>query len=159
MIKQIRIDEKLINKNLTWENARSVGASMVLLIDDKMANDELMKKGTLMQAVPDLKLQIRGLEESIRLLKDPRAEKLSVFIVCKNPKIALKLVENLDIPEVNVANYTCRKAPEKTVLNERWAATPDDLPVFDELNKKLNGRLFNQMVVTYDRVYYKDLRK
>lgn len=157
MIKQIRIDEKLLNKNFTYENARSLGATTVLLVDDRMAGDELMKKGTMMQAVPDLRLQIRGTEESIRLLKDPRAEKMSVFIVCKSPKIALKLVENLNIPEVNVANYPCRRASEKTQLNDHWAVTEEDLPVFEALNEKTNGNLFNQMIPTFEKSYFKDL--
>lgn len=159
MIKQLRIDEKLLNQVATTANAKAVGADRVLLVDNPSAENDIVRKSLLMQCPVDLRYDIRTLEDTIRLLSDKRADTLSILLVCKAAGTALKLAESLVVPEVNVAMQKKRKAKEKIELNDYWAAEKEDLEIYDKLYEITNGNVFNQPLPTFKKEDYKMLLK
>ncbi len=157
MIEQIRIDEKLINGSVTENAMKGLNINMLLIVDDASASDDLVKKMLLMQAPTGIKTQIRGLEETIRLLQDPRAEKLKILAICKTAQTALKLTEAIGAQEINAAKCKKRKAKEKIELNDNWAVEPNEIEVYDRLYELTNGNVFSQYLPTYERDDYKAL--
>lgn len=106
MIKLLRIDERLIHGQVANQWSRQLGVNAIVVANDEAANNELVKT-TLHMAAPDgIKVVVQTLKGAIKQLNDPRAEKLSIFVVVNCPKDALELVKNVKgIPYVNVGNF------------------------------------------------------
>lgn len=106
MIKALRIDERLIHGQVavTWCSALNV--DRIIVANDKVAKDEISIMSLKMAAPQNVKVAVKTVEDAIKLLQDPRMDKLSVLILVNNPKDALTLVEAIpDIPFVNIGNF------------------------------------------------------
>lgn len=146
MILQLRIESKLYNGIVTVQNAHAVSAKMILLANDELAGNDLMKKSTMAQADPEFNVQIRGIQETSRLLADPRAEKLMVQIICTSPRDAAALLENLGKTEVVVGKYKAKKAENKLELNSSWVVAQEDVPYWERLYELSGGHLYGQVL-------------
>lgn len=158
MILQLRIDERLVHGQLANGWANYLGATMILAANDPIMKDPVGKKALEMVAPAGKKIQIRGVDETIRLLSDPRAEKLRVLLVVKNPQDALKLVKALPIKDVNVANYNHQKQyqREPISIHQYCKADPEDLAVFEEL-EKVSENCYTQIMPTSAKIMFREL--
>lgn len=155
MIGQIRLEKNWVNGNVTDEEAKAVGAKMILIANDAVASDELTKKSILIQANPEFKWQFRGVEESIRLLDDPRADKLHVMIICNNPADIVKFTRKFKGLEVAVGKY---KSKGGTIeLSEKWIISEEEKPVFDEIDSE--AVLIYQLMASRPKQSYQSLIK
>lgn len=149
MILQLRIDERLVHGQLANGWANHLGASMILAANDAIMNDPVGRKALEMVAPAGKKVQIRGIDETIRLLSDPRAAKLRILLVVKNPVDALKLVKALPIKNVNVANYNHQKqhTGKEISIHQYCKADEEDFAVFEELAQSCE-HCFTQIMPT-----------
>lgn len=106
MIKMLRIDERLIHGQVAVAWSKVLKITHIVLINDEVVKNEIQKM-TLKMAVPDgVKLAIKGIEEGIALLSDPRTESMQILIVVSNPKDALAVAEKAKgIELINIGNY------------------------------------------------------
>ena len=158
MVLQLRIDERLIHGQLANGWANHLGATMILAANNPIMNDPVGKKALEMVAPAGKKVQIRGVEETISLLSDPRAEKLKILLVVKNPQDALKLVKALDIKDVNVANYNHQKqyAGQPISIHQYCKADAEDMAVFNELERSCEN-CFTQIMPTSQKMNFREL--
>ena len=113
MIATFRIDERLIHGQViaTWLN--SLGITHLIVADDKCAANE-SQQAILKLAVPKgIKCLIKSVDDVVRILQDPRCQKMKIMLICGNPDDAYKLLSNVpEISEVNLANYGTITKPE-----------------------------------------------
>lgn len=159
MIKQIRIESKLYNGNVTIENAHAISAKMILLANDEIAANQFMKKAILAQACPDFNVQIRVVSEAIHLLKDKRAEKLMVQIICSSPKDVIAFLNVFGSVEVIVGRYKKKHAEHKIMLSEQWIIDDKEKEYFDTIYKLSDGLLYGQVLPEHKKQKYMELLK
>lgn len=107
MINMLRIDERLIHGQTAVVWSKVLKISHIMVANDDVANNETQQV-TMKMAVPDnLKFICRGVDESISILKDPRAAKFDLFVVVQNFSDALKIAQAVknQIKLINVGNY------------------------------------------------------
>lgn len=145
MIVQLRIDERLIHGQITTAWSRFLDVSRIVVASDKLSKDELTTQTLLMSAPAGKKVAVRGIDDTIKLLSDPRIDTVRVLIIVDNPKDAVTLVKALDIKEVNVANYVKKKSPNKVKVATGVTSDAEDLVYFKEL-AKVAQHSFSQLI-------------
>lgn len=141
----LRLDDRLIHGQIVTAWSRHLQVKTLMVANDKVAKDELTKAALMMTAPAGMKVTIRSIEETIKLLSDPRAEKMRILLLVDNPKDAVVLVKNLGIQEVNVGNFTKKKVPDKIQISENCHATKEDIEDFKELCQ-ICGNVYIQMI-------------
>lgn len=112
MITFFRIDERLIHGQIAIKWSKHTGVSHIIVANDAAAANPIIQKSLMMAAPSGIKTAIKTIEDSITLLKDPRAGSLKIMVLVNNPKDAVVIIDEVkDIPFVNVGNYG-RIAPE-----------------------------------------------
>lgn len=106
MIKLLRLDERLIHGQVVIKWSRYLSVDRIVVINEEAAKNEIIKKSLLMAAPPTVKVAIKGMEEGIQLLNDPRAADLSMLVLAGSPEEVLKLINSVPgIPKVDIGNY------------------------------------------------------
>lgn len=119
MIKQIRLDERLIHGQVAVKWSRILGVNRIIVADDEAASNGLMQKALMMAAPNDVKVAIVGVERAIELCRNPKADALSILVIVSNPKALLAVATALpNAGGVNVGNYG-RVAPQNDGLERR----------------------------------------
>lgn len=131
MIITFRIDERLIHGQViaTWLN--SLGVTHLVVANDEAAKNEKQQK-MLKLAVPSrVKCLIKGVDDVIKILKDPRCSSMRIMLIVGNPFDAEKLLENVsEITEVNLANYGSITKPnvkDKLVISPMVSLDHEDI--------------------------------
>lgn len=145
MIKQLRIDERLIHGQITTQWSKVLSIDAIVVANDAAAKDEMMKKVLLMTAPAGKKVTIRTVENAIKLLDDPRSEKMQVLILVDNPQDAYVIAEVLKIKQVNVGNFNKKKNADKIMLTANISADAEDFKAFEKLTT-LDAEVFVQIL-------------
>ncbi len=113
MIVFFRIDERLIHGQIAIKWSKYTDAERIVVANDAAASSPLIQKSLIMAAPAGIKTAIRTIDDSIKLLNDPRSEKLKILVLVNCPEDAEKLAMNVKgIPYINIGNYG-RIAPQK----------------------------------------------
>lgn len=129
-----RIDNRLIHGQvgMTWVNW--LGANLVLVADDELANDQVQQH--LMDiALPDaVESRYFTLQKTIDVIHKA-ADRQKIFLVCRTPQSVLKLVEGgVPISAVNVGNM--HFAEGKRQVDKTVSVDDDDVRCFHALVEK-----------------------
>lgn len=122
MIKMLRIDERLIHGQVAVVWSKVLHVDHILVANDAVVNNETQQM-TMKMAVPDnIKFICRSVSDAAKILTDPRAAKLAMFVVVQNFKDAIKIAQPLQdqIAVINVGNYGLlpvnqHDKPQKTI--------------------------------------------
>lgn len=111
-IKLFRIDERLIHgQGQLWISA--LGANLVIVADDDVCTNKIQQ--TLMKTVvPDsIGMRFFSIQKTCDVIHKA-APHQKIFIVCKSPESALRLIEGgVPVNEVNVGNVHNAEGKEK----------------------------------------------
>ncbi len=106
MIKMIRLDERLIHGQVAIKWSRHIGVDRIIVADDSAASNPVIQKSLMMAAPPTAKVAIKSIDDSIELLKNPKAAEHDILIIVSNPDDLLKMVKNVNgIPLINIGNF------------------------------------------------------
>jgi mannose/fructose/N-acetylgalactosamine-specific phosphotransferase system component IIB len=137
MIKAFRIDERLIHGQVITTWLKILGVTHLIVADDDVAKDEVRQKTLKMVLPSDLKCLIKSVDAAARALKDPRCESMKILLITGSPQSALKLLEaNVDIPEINLANYGSITKPDvknKVSISKMVYLDKDDVAATNKL--------------------------
>jgi len=99
-----RIDNRLIHGQVATQWTSSIGANLILVANDKVANDK-MRQGLMDMAAPaGVETRYFTLEKTIQVIHKA-APRQKIFIICETPQDVLKLVEGgVPIKKVNIGN-------------------------------------------------------
>ncbi|WP_432408102.1 PTS N-acetylgalactosamine transporter subunit IIB [Wukongibacter sp. M2B1] len=127
-----RIDNRLIHGQVgvTWCNF--LGANLILVANDEVAEDEV-QQNLMDMVVPDtVATRYFTLEKTINIIhKASSAQK--IFIVCKTPQDVLALVKGgVPIEKVNIGNMHYEEG--KMQISSTVSVNENDKDAFKELN-------------------------
>lgn len=134
-----RIDERLIHgQGQLW--IKALGVNTVIVANDGASTDPMQQ--TLMKAVVPKTIAMRffSIQHTCDVIMKA-SPKQTIFIVCKTPEDALKLVEGgVPVKEINVGNI--HRAPGKEEITKYIALGPEDKAALKRLRDQY-GVAFN----------------
>lgn len=125
MIKALRVDERLVHGQIAMLWSKELGLDGIVVANDSAAADD-MQKMVLKMAVPEgIKIIIKSVDDSIQLLKNPKAQKMKLLVIVRTIADALSIASQLtDIEYVNIGNVgkasggTTRTLSKNVMINE-----------------------------------------
>lgn len=121
-----RIDNRLVHGQVgvTW--VKSIGANLIVVVDDEVAKDPIQQQLMKMTAeIAGVGIRFFTIEHTINVIyKASPSQK--IFIVCKTPEVVRKLLDGgVPIKEVNVGNM--HFSPGKKQLSRKVYVDEKDL--------------------------------
>ncbi len=134
-IEMMRIDERLIHgQGQMWLN--SLGVNTVIVADDEVSEDNIQQ--TLMKTVVPKTIAMRffSIDKTCELIHKA-SPKQKIFIVCKTPHDALKLISGgVPVNEINIGNiHNCEG---KEQVTRSIFLGKEDKDALRELSEKYN---------------------
>ncbi|SHJ16902.1 PTS system N-acetylgalactosamine-specific EIIB component, Man family (TC 4.A.6.1.4) [Clostridium cavendishii DSM 21758] len=128
-----RIDNRLIHGQVgvTWVNA--LGANLILVANDEVANDPI-QQNLMEMVVPDvIATRFFTLDKTINVIGKAAARQL-IFLVCRSPKDVVKLVEGgVPVKKVNIGNMHFSEG--KKQISSTVSVDEEDLKAFRRLKE------------------------
>ncbi|MBB6715310.1 PTS galactosamine transporter subunit IIB [Clostridium gasigenes] len=136
-----RVDNRLIHGQVgvTWVN--HLGANLILVANDEVSKDTI-QQSLMEMVVPDcIATRFFSIEKTINVIEKASA-KQKIFLVCKTPQDALRLVEGgVKITEINIGNMHFSEGKEQ--ISSTVSLDEDDkktLRKLHELGVKIEQR-------------------
>lgn len=162
MIVNFRIDDRLIHGQVALAWAKAIGAQGIVVANDAAATNEIQKTMLKMAAPAGQKLIIQTIDDAIRLLQNPKAQNMTLFVIVGRVCDALKIAQALpEIKEVNCAGAgrldAIDKKLKKEIVKSAVYLTEEEL----EALKKLTGivNVYSQQLPELPRVNVADAIK
>lgn len=151
MIKEIRVDDRLIHGQiaLTWPKALNV--KRILVANDEVSMDKTQQM-TLKMAVSDnIKVLVKSIDDSIKLFEHPKAKDVDIMVIVNKVADAEKLAEKLEdiIVRVNVANvgrFDGIPNNQKTTLITNVLLSDSEKQALERLVDKYSFEIVHQIV-------------
>lgn len=103
-IELVRIDNRLIHGQVATQWCGSIGANLILVANDEVANNTLRQNLMDMAAPGYASTRYWTIEKTISTIHKA-SDRQKIFLVCDNPQDVLKLVEGgVPIKKVNIGN-------------------------------------------------------
>ena len=142
-----RIDERLIHgQGQVW--IKALGVNTVIVANDAASADPIQQQ--LMKAVVPRTIAMRffSVQKTCELI-NKASPKQTIFIVCKSPADALRLVAGgVPVKEINVGNI--HHAPGKEEVSKFIALGPEDKAALRELREKYGVTFKTKATATGD---------
>lgn len=128
-----RIDNRLIHGQVATQWTSSIGANLLLVANDDVAQNP-MRQGLMDMAAPTgVATRYFSIKKTIDIIEKANDKQL-IFIICENPEDVLKLVKGgVPIKKVNIGNMHMSegKSQVATVI----AVNDEDVNAFKELQE------------------------
>ncbi|MFD3155386.1 PTS sugar transporter subunit IIB [Haloimpatiens sp. FM7330] len=132
MVKLLRIDDRLLHGQVAFAWTKSLGVDAIVVVNDEVVKDPLIKMSIKMAAPPEVKLAIKSIDDAVKLLEHPKTQDMSIFVVVKNTKDALRLSQKTKtIQHINVGGI--RKEEGKQMLTRAVFINDEDIQRFNKL--------------------------
>ena len=158
MINHLRIDNRLIHGQVAVVWMNSIGASAIIVCNDKVAADPLQKMA-LPLAARGSKVLVLSIAELLQYDKENPDE--TKFVICKNPTDALEVLEaGTEVEYVNVGNAAPVAGTQYKMVTKSIAATKEDAEVYQKIATLRGGVLKSRMIPTNEELdFIKELQK
>ena len=137
MLKQIRLDERLIHGQVAIKWSRHAGVDRIICASDAAAANPIIQKSLMMAAPATCKTAIKSVDEVIKMMENPKAADHDILMLCQTPEDLLRLLNELAVkPDwVNVGNFG-RVAPKRLDGSMRKTYAPN-LYLYDDEKEAL----------------------
>lgn len=157
MVKLLRIDDRLLHGQVAFAWTKSLGVDAIIVANDDVVKDDLIKMSIKMAAPPDVKLAIRSIDDAVKLVEHPKTKDMSIFIVVKNTRDALRLAERVQmIQHINVGGI--KKEDGKQMLTRAVFVSDEDIQVINKL-LEMGKEVEIRQVPTDSKKYIHELLK
>ncbi|MCD1023878.1 PTS system mannose/fructose/N-acetylgalactosamine-transporter subunit IIB [Enterococcus sp. SMC-9] len=130
-----RIDNRLLHGIIVTQWAPMSGANRVMVIDDKVANDDIAKASMRLARPAGMAVSIITEETAINNFKQGKYDREKVFIIVKEPETILHLVENkISITKLIVGGTVVKEGGKQ--LSPRAYATQANAETYQDLIKR-----------------------
>lgn len=128
-----RIDNRLIHGQVATQWTNVIGANLILVANDEVANNKMRQSLMDMAAPNGVATRYFSIEKTINII-GKAADRQKIFIVCENPQDVLKLVEGgVPITKVNIGNM--HHAEGKRQVATVVSVDDSDVEVFKKLRE------------------------
>ncbi|MEZ2715072.1 PTS mannose/fructose/sorbose transporter subunit IIB [Niallia circulans] len=108
-IVHIRVDDRLIHGQVATRWATGLKVNRIMVIDDKVAANELEKSVLRMAAPSGVNTSILDVEKAVNNIKNGNYQGQRVLVVIKTPEVAVQLLKaGLNVKQVNIGNLSNR---------------------------------------------------
>ncbi len=131
-----RIDNRLIHGQIVGDWAGCVGANLLVVVDDKVANNEV-EKSVMKIAAQSLGLDTRffTVEKTINTISKASSSQ-KILLICRTPATLRKLIEGgVDIDIVNIGNMHFSEG--KKSISEKVYVDEQDLEDLNYIKSKV----------------------
>lgn len=128
MISLFRIDDRLLHGQVAFGWSPSVGANVILVVNDEAKNDKVKAMALDLAKPNNVKLYIRGVAESGEIIsKFAEAKKSNVLVLVRNTDDALEVAKNSRgaISEINIGGLRYEEGKKK--LTDLVAVSEKDI--------------------------------
>lgn len=106
MITLVRLDERLIHGQIAIKWSRYTGVDRIMVANDAAAANETVKRSLMMAAPSTCKTAIHSVDDTLKMLENPKAADHKILLIVNNPKDLLKVLDvRKDIEKINIGNY------------------------------------------------------
>ncbi|MDM5226003.1 PTS sugar transporter subunit IIB [Cytobacillus sp. NJ13] len=136
MISLLRIDDRLIHGQVAYGWTSALGVNVILVVNDEAKNDQMKAMALNLAKPSNVKLYIRGVQESGEIVqKFSQSQKSKVLVLVKNTSDAVELARLSEgvINEVNVGGL--RYSEGKRKLTDLVAVDDQDLANLKEMEE------------------------
>jgi len=109
MIKQIRVDYRLLHGQVAVSWTSALGADCLLLVSNTVKNDPLRLETLKLAKPAGTKVVVKNEQEAVEALKSGVTDKYKLFIICEDVKIARTILEATQVKSLNVGNTPFRE--------------------------------------------------
>ena len=143
-----RVDTRLLHGQVATNWTKTVGPDRIIVVSDKVSQDELRKSMIMEAAPPGVKVHVVPVSKMIEIDKDPRFGLTKVLLLFETPQDVLEFVEGGgELTEVNLGSMAHSKG--KVVVTNALAMGPEDVETLEKLKAK--GIKFDVRKVPGDR--------
>lgn len=138
----LRIDDRLIHGQVAVVWSKQLNVSRIIVLSDSISKNEIQKSALKLAAPENVKTFILPVDEGIKLLNDPRSDKLSILVVMNNPEEVQRLLNNLSNdhkPEfLDIANYgrVIGDLSNRKKITDTVYLTDDEIEIFKDLSRQ-----------------------
>lgn len=159
MLKLVRVDERLLHGQVAIGWTSNSGANTILVANDEAQKDQVKAMALNLAKPTGVKLYIRGVEESGKIVeKFAAAKKAQVLVLVRTIQDALKLIKgaNGTIHELNVGGLKYEQGKRK--LNDYVAVSDQDISDLKAI-QKMGVELDFRMLPRDKKISLSDLLK
>lgn len=159
MLKLVRVDERLLHGQVAIGWTSNSGANTILVANDEAQKDQVKAMALNLAKPTGVKLYIRGVEESGKIVeKFAAAKKAQVLVLVRTIQDALKLIKgaNGTIQELNVGGLKYEQGKRK--LNDYVAVSDQDISDLKAI-QKMGVKLDFRMLPRDKKISLSDLLK
>lgn len=132
MVALCRVDERLLHGQVAVTWLSQVQPDSILIANDEVMGNEMSKMALKMVKPSGVKMAIRSLEDGAKVLNDPRAAGMKIFVVVKTLQDAVRLCELTDqITKINVGGV--KKKEGSKLVSASVYLNGDDLAAVQKL--------------------------
>lgn len=103
MIKAIRVDDRLLHGQVITKWVTTYDPDAIVIADDETANNAIAKMALKVAKPEGIKLSIREVDDAINLLKNPKTQKMNIFVLVKTTDTVCRIVDSgLEVGCVNI---------------------------------------------------------
>lgn len=129
-----RIDNRLIHGQVATQWNSTIGANLILVANDAVAEDKMRQNLMKMAAPVGVATRFFSLQKTIDVIGNA-SPRQKIFILLESPQDALKLVENgVPITKLNVGNMHMSEGKRQVATSV--AVDDDDVATFRALQEK-----------------------
>lgn len=155
MIRQLRIDDRLVHGEVVTLWVSNLGVNTVIIADDAYASNPINAMTANLVKPKNVNLHLKKISEALDYINDEAHEKEKIFVVCGNAQNALMLVQGCDkITEVNVG--AMRHADGKKQVNLKVFVDEQDMKNLCEIDR-LGRVIFQQTKPDHKRVTLQEM--
>ena len=132
-----RIDNRLIHGQVVCNWAGTVGANLIVVVDDDTANSDT-EKSIMQLAASSLGFDSRffTVQHTIDVI-DKASDSRKIFLVCKTPQVLRKLIEGgVEIKNVNIGNLHFSEGKKK--ISDKVYVDDKDLEDLNFIKSKVD---------------------
>jgi PTS system mannose-specific IIB component len=108
-IVHVRVDDRLIHGQVATRWATGLKVNRIMVIDDKVAVNEVEKSVLRMAAPTGVNTSILTVDKAANNIKNGNYQGQRVLVVIKTPEVAVQLLNaGLDVKKVNIGNLSNR---------------------------------------------------
>lgn len=134
MIIKIRIDDRLLHGQVAYSWKAALSYDAIVIASDAASKDK-MRKAAIKISTPDgVHLAVRSVEEAGKLLKNPKLDKMKVFVIVAEPKDAYDVLNLIDErPSLNVGGM--QKRDDKVSFSPAVFVSKEDIEYLDKIDE------------------------
>lgn len=129
MICMARVDDRLIHGQVAVKWCKELEVNRIIVASDKVASNEVQVAALKSAAPVGVKAAILPIAKAVKIINDPRSERLRILLVSNDPADLLAVFEGInEKPVLNVANYGRINGPiaGKHKISDSVYLTEDD---------------------------------